>query len=71
MHDLGVMALVGGLTRNITPPPEHGVEGADHPNAEKNGAASTMWCIHVIAPTAVTNSEIEPIAGHGLGSTRW
>jgi hypothetical protein len=30
-----------------------------------------MWCIHAMAPTAITNKESEPIAGHGLGSTKW
>jgi hypothetical protein len=30
-----------------------------------------MWCIQAIAPTAITKAEIEPTAGHGLGSTKW
>jgi hypothetical protein len=29
-----------------------------------------MWCIHMMAPTAMTNAEAAPTAGHGLGSTK-
>jgi hypothetical protein len=36
-----------------------------------NGAAAVMWCIQVMAPTAMMKAEIEPTTGHGLGSTRW
>ena len=35
------------------------------------GAAANMWCIQVMAPTAMMKAEIEPTTGHGLGSTRW
>jgi hypothetical protein len=41
------------------------------PAPNTSGAAENMWCIQVIAPTAITKADTEPIAGHGLGSTRW
>ena len=41
------------------------------PTANTAGAAANRWCIHVMAPTAMTKAEMEPTAGHGLGSTRW
>ncbi len=30
-----------------------------------------MLFIHMMAPTAITNAETEPMNGQGLGSTRW
>ena len=41
------------------------------PTPKMIGAAANMWCIQVIAPTAMMKAEIEPTTGHGLGSTRW
>jgi len=41
------------------------------PTPKMYGAAANMWCIQVMPPTAVTNAETAPTAGHGLGSTRW
>ena len=34
-------------------------------------AAANMWCIQLMAPTAMMKAETEPTIGHGLGSTRW
>ena len=31
------------------------------------GAAANMWCIQVMAPTAMMKAEIAPTIGHGLG----
>ncbi len=39
--------------------------------ANTAGAAANRWCIQLMAPTAVMKAEMEPTAGHGLGSTRW
>ena len=41
------------------------------PTPNTIGAAPNIWCIQVIAPTAMMKAEIEPTIGHGLGSTRW
>jgi hypothetical protein len=32
---------------------------------------SVIAFIHITAPVAMTVALIEPISGHGLGSTRW
>ena len=41
------------------------------PRPEMTGASANMWCIQLIAPTAMTKTETEPTIGQGLGSTRW
>jgi hypothetical protein len=41
------------------------------PTPKIYGAAASIWCIQVMAPTASRKAETEPTAGHGLGSTRW
>ena len=34
------------------------------------GMPNGLSCINMIAPTAATNPDIAPSAGHGLGSTK-
>ena len=41
------------------------------PTPNTIGAAAYMWCIQLIAPTAMMNADTEPTIGQGLGSTRW
>ena len=41
------------------------------PTPRMSGAKLSISCIHVISPTAATNAETAPTAGHGLGLTRW
>jgi hypothetical protein len=40
------------------------------PTPKIYGAAGNMWCIQVMPPTAATNAETEPSAGHALGWTK-